>query len=70
MIPESKDNILDLLKLVKQQKLNYIFALWPEKQTVKNKDTVVVYTSFEKSELAKLNQAIQNGEVISDEHKD
>lgn len=61
----TSDNILDLVKFLEQQKLSYTLAIWSP-QPDNQKDKVVIYTSFDKSELKKFNQAVQTGEIINE----
>jgi hypothetical protein len=62
MINGTHDNLLDLIKLVDSQNLQYVFAVWSPNAKDKYIDKVTVYTSFEKNELVRLSEALRMSE--------
>lgn len=63
------DNILELLKLIEEQKLNYVLALWSPPKNEDTADEVTIYTSFEKNAIKKVSEVLKEGIVITDSPK-
>lgn len=57
----SLDNAIDLIKLLDEQKLKYIVAIWQDKpkSVENNKDLIRVFSSFNKNELFKLQEILK-----------
>ena len=64
----TKDNILELVKHIENQKLSYVLAVWSENNS-QTEDDVCVYTSFESGEIPKLiaalNSSVPNQDVFT-----
>jgi hypothetical protein len=56
------DNILENIKLLEDQKLQYILAVWTP-ETKNDKDVVNLYTNFEKGEVKKLIEVLKGATV-------
>ena len=62
------DNILQNIKLLEDQKLQYILAVWTP-ETKDNKDIVNLYTNFEKGEVKRLIEVLKSSTVESIQKK-
>ncbi len=61
------DNILDLVKLLEEQKLQFTIAVWSPKLSTEDSDVAIIYTSFEKNEIKKLIEALKESQIIAEE---
>lgn len=59
----TKDNILDLLKYIEEQKLDYVLAVW-EHQKDEKTDEVDIFTSYKTNEIKKLSEALKFATII------
>lgn len=69
MIHNTSDNILDVLKVLKEQKLNYVLAIFEPNGKSNEKDFVNIYTSFENQGLNKLVEVLKEAKQIKEEPK-
>ena len=67
MIKGTHDNILDLVKFLEEQKLQFVLSVWAPKLSTPNNDTAIIYTSFEKNEIKKLIEALKDSQIIAEE---
>ena len=61
------DNILELVKLLEEQKLQFTIAVWSPRPSTGDNDTAIIYTSFEKNEIKKLIEALKESQIIAEE---
>lgn len=61
MIKGTRDNVLDVVKYLEQQKLQYVLAVWSPSKDDKS-DDVSIYTSFEKNEMKRLCEVLKKAE--------
>ena len=61
----TKDNILDVVKYLDEQKLQYVLAVWSPPVEQKS-DNVTLYSSFKKNQISKLCGVLKDSLIIED----